>query len=181
MYKKYKDIIAGSVLLILSLFYLSLTFGIKKIAFIDPVTGSALFPQIVASILILCSVIIIAKGVIVLKKTNVQNQNSKSLLEAADEAENGVDTRNDKEVRKGNIKVVLVLVSFALFCFFMDKIGFGPVSFLYLWSQMIIMAPKKQIKKQILLEGVLSLVLATGIFCLFRYGFGLILPRALWF
>ena len=63
----------------------------------------------------------------------------------------------------------------------MDKIGFVPASFLYLWSQMIVRSHEKQTVKSVVLYGVLSLVIATAVFCLFRYGFGLILPRALWF
>lgn len=177
--KRYKDIIAGSVLLAVSVFYLSQTFSVKKIAFIDPLVGSALFPQIVASILILCSVVIILQGVMSLRKTPLKSD-KKGLMDAADEAENGTEEEK-KGNRKGNLKVVLVLGSFGLFAFFMDKIGFGPASFLYLWSQMIIMSHEKQTRKSIILYGVLSLVIAVLIFSLFRYGFGLILPRALWF
>ena len=86
--KKYKDIIAGSVLLAFSLFYLSQTFSIKKIPFIDPLVGSALFPQIVASILIFCSIVIIVQGVIALKKKESGVKKGSSLMDQADEAEN---------------------------------------------------------------------------------------------
>ena len=177
--KKYKDIIAGSVLLAFSLFYLSQTFSIKKIPFIDPLVGSALFPQIVASSLIFCSIVIIVQGVIALKKKESGVKKGSSLMDQADEAENGSSTATVE--KKSSYKVVLVLGSFALFAYLMDKIGFGPASFLYLWSQMIVMSHEKQTVKTVVLYGVLSLVIATAVFCLFRYGFGLILPRALWF
>ena len=176
--KKYKDIVAGSFLLAFSLFYLSQTFSIKKIPFIDPLVGSALFPQIVAAILIICSIVIIVQGLIALRKNDITEKSS-TLLDQADEAENGGQASTAED--KNSYKVVLVLLSFALFAFFMDKIGFGPASFLYLWSQMIIMSHEKQTVKSFLLYGVLSLVIAAAVFCLFRYGFGLILPRALWF
>lgn len=178
--KKYKDIIAGSVLLVCSIAYFIMTLGIKKVAFIDPVTGSALFPRIVATILILCSVVIVGKGIISLKKED-KAPTKKSLMDVADEAENSSPDCDASETRKGSIKVVLVLLSFALFCFLMDKIGFAIASFLYLWSQMVLMAPEKQSYKKILFEGALSLILAIGIFAMFRYGFGLILPKARWF
>lgn len=179
--KKYKDIIAGSVLLAVSLFYLSQTFSVKKIAFIDPLVGSARFPQIVASILILCSVVIIMQGIMALNRATVIEMGKKSLIEAADAAENGEDSSDRLSERKGNIKILMVLGSFAVFAFLMDKIGFALASFLYLWSQMVIMSHDKQSVKSVSLYGVLSLVIAAVIYVLFRYGFGLILPRALWF
>lgn len=179
--KRYKDIIAGSVLLALSAFYFSQTFLIKKIAFIDPLVGSARFPQIIAIILMICAAIIIFQGIASLKAQKETIEAHKTLMEIADEAENGEETTSKAQIRKGNFKVFLVLGSFAVFCFLMDKIGFGAASFLYLWSQMVIMSHDKQNWKSLLVYGGLSLVLAIGIFAMFRYGFGLILPKALWF
>ena len=165
--KKYKDIIAGSVLLAFSLFYLSQTFSIKKIPFIDPLVGSALFPQIVASILIFCSIVIIVQGVIALKKKESGVKKGSRWMDQADEAENGSSTATVE--KKSSYKVVLVLGSFDLVAYLMDKIGFGPASFLYLWSQMIVMSHEKQTVKTVVLYGVLSLVIATAVFCLFRF------------
>mgnify|MGYP004696396821 CR=1 FL=1 len=179
--KKYKDIIAGTVVFIVAAVYFALTFSIKKIVFIDPIVGSARFPQIVAVIMMICAVVIILQGILSIRKSNEAESGKKSLMELADEAEEGEQITDKAAVRKGNVKVILVLLSFALFCFFMDKIGFGPASFLYLWSQMIIMSHEKESRKRIIFYGLLSLVISAVIFVLFRYGFGLILPKAMWF
>ncbi|GEM_PF-1906909 len=180
--KKYKDVIAGVVVFIVASIYFLLTLGIKKISFIDPIVGSAMFPRIVAFILMLCGLVIIAQGLISLKeKDKKQKTHEKSLLEIADEAENEENVTDKVIERKGNIKVCLVLISFALFCFFLDKIGFCLSSFVYLWSQMIIMSHQKENRKSILFYGLLSLIISVVVFVLFRYGFGLILPKSKWF
>ncbi len=182
--KKYKDVIAGAVLFIVSAVYFISTLSIKKIAYIDPITGSARFPQIVAGILLVCAVVIILQGLRSAKemtKKEDAEKKEKTLMEVADEAENGEEETDRAAVRKGNIKVVLVLLSFAVFCFLLDKIGFAADAFIYLWSQMIIMSHEKDSKKRIIFYGVISLLLSALIFVIFRYGFGLILPKARWF
>ena len=180
--KKYKDVIAGGVLFVLSAIYFISTLSIKKIAFIDPITGSAKFPQIVAVILMVCAVVIILQGLRSAKeKKEEEEAKAKTLMEVADEAENGEEETDKAAVRRGNIKVVLVLLSFAVFCFLLDKIGFAADAFIYLWSQMIIMSHEKDSRKRIIFYGVISLLLSVLIFVIFRYGFGLILPKARWF
>jgi Tripartite tricarboxylate transporter TctB family. len=169
--KKYSNIITGIVLMTVSVMYFLQTLSINKIAFIDPLVGSARFPQIIAVILALCAGILIFQGMGELKN------NRNKVAENSENADSEVAVSN----KKGNLKIVLVLGSFALFAFLMDKIGFAIDSFIYLWSQMVIMSHEKQTRKSVLIYGLLSIVISAAIFTLFRYGFGLILPRARWF
>ena len=113
MKRKVKDIVVGSVVIAFGVFYFTQTLGIRKIPFIDPIVGSALFPRIIAGIIVLCGIAILVNGIKVMRKDTASVAASKkTLMEAADEAENGPATAAQK--RKGNIKVALVLVSFAL-------------------------------------------------------------------
>lgn len=187
MKRKVKDIVVGSVVIAFGVFYFTQTLGIRKIPFIDPIVGSALFPRIIAGIIVLCGIAILVNGIKVMRKDTASvSASKKTLMDAADEAENGPATEDTSadaaaQKRKGNIKVALVLVSFALYAFFMDKIGFAAASFIYLVSQMVLMSQERPTKKRMVFYVILSAVLAAAIFSLFRYGFGLILPKARWF
>ena len=178
--RRFKDIVIGAIVMVFGVFYFSQTLSIKKIPYIDPVVGSALFPRIVAGVIVACGLAILIQGIRNAGKSEDKSpESAKTILEEADEAENGTPEKADK--KKGSIKVVLVLLSFALYAFFMDKIGFAVASGLYMFSQMILMDSEKPTAKRMILYAVLAAVLSAAVFALFRYGFGLILPKARWF
>lgn len=178
--RRFKDIVIGAIVMAFGVFYFSQTLSIKKIPYIDPVVGSAMFPRIIAGVIVACGLVILIQGIRSAAKTeNKPTESAKTILEEADEAENGSPEKADR--KKGNIKVVLVLLSFALYAFFMDKIGFAVASALYMFSQMILMDSGRPTAKRMVLYAVLSIVLSAAVFALFRYGFGLILPKARWF
>jgi len=188
MKKKTKDIVVGSIVIAFGIFYFTQTLGIKKIPFIDPIVGSAMFPRIIAVIIVICGVAILISGIRQFRKTGTEQkaQEDKTIMEQADEAENGTESSESSasekaQKRMGARKIVLVLLSFALYAYFMDKIGFAVASGIYLFSQMILMDQNKPNRKSLIIYAVLSIVLAAAIFSLFRYGFGLILPKARWF
>lgn len=174
--KKFKDIIAGSVLFAIGIFYYCSSLSIK-LTYIDRVVGSRKFPQIVAFVLMFCALVILIKGILDLKKIQQNKQEAKTVFEQGIEAENSEEDSS----KRGNLKVFLVLISFAIYCFLMDKIGFGVASFLYLFSQMLLMKSKKPELKDIVFYILLSAVLAVGIYILFYSGFKLMLPKANWF
>ncbi|MBQ7645356.1 MAG: tripartite tricarboxylate transporter TctB family protein [Spirochaetales bacterium] len=178
--RRFKDIVVGAIVMAFGVFYFSQTLSIKKIPYIDPVVGSAMFPRIIAGVIFVCGLAILLQGIrIAVKAEDKSRGSAKTIMEEADEAENGAPEKADK--KKGNIKVVLVLLSFALYAFFMDKIGFAVASGLYMFSQMILMDSKRPTAKRMVFYAVLSAVLSAAVFALFRYGFGLILPKARWF
>lgn len=175
--KRYKDIIAGGTLFLFGLAYFLMSFSIK-LTYIDRIVGSRKFPQIVAVVFMLCALWIMFRGIKELIHENTAiTKGEKTLFEQGIDAE-----ASDEDIGKeGRWKTALVLISFAIFCFLLDKIGFGLTSFLYLLSQMILMDGKKQSWKSVLFYAVLSALLSIGIYYMFNTGFKLILPKANWF
>lgn len=171
MKKKYGDIIAGSVLFVLGLVYFIMAFSIKR-TYIDRVVGSRMFPQICGGVLMGLAALLIIHGV-----TALRGQKKEALENKKEEQE--------REEKGGVIgpamKTVLVLVSFGVFAWLLDKIGFTAASILYLFSQMVLMDNKKITKKYLLFYMLLSIVLSAGLYLLFYEGFSLILPKASWF
>lgn len=176
--KKYKDIISGSFLFVVGLVYFALSFTIK-LSFIDRVVGSRMFPQIIGILMMALSLYIVVTGVISLKKSEAapKKDSEKTLMEKGEEAENaGEDTS-----RKGAIKVLLVLVSFGLYCLLLDGVGFNAATILYLFSQMVLMGDGKPSVKRIVFYIVLSVIVSVCVYYMFNTGFNLILPKASWF
>lgn len=165
MKKKYKDAVAGSVLFVLALIYFIMSFSIK-LTYIDRVVGSRLFPQI-------CGVIVMALGAVLVISGLRQ---AKTLPDES----SGAPHEKAEGIGPG-MKTFLVLLSFAVFAYLLDKIGFTLAAFLYLFSQMLLMASKKPTVKTVLFYLVLSAALAAGIYLLFYKGFSLMLPKASWF
>ncbi|MCI8660409.1 MAG: tripartite tricarboxylate transporter TctB family protein [Lachnospiraceae bacterium] len=158
MDKKYKDVIVGSVLAALSVIYLMLSFQIK-LTNIDRIVGSRMFPQICGTIILVLSICLIIGGLQKAKKT---------------ESEKGREKRN-------YTRTVLVLGSYALYIFLMDKIGFTISSVIYLFSQMVVMGKWPASKKSMILYLVISASVSAAIYVTFNNVFMLILPKAGWF
>lgn len=158
MDKRYKDVVVGSVLAVLSVIYLMLSFQIK-LTNIDRVVGSRMFPQICGTIILILSICLIAGGI---KKAR------KAEPEPAGE-------------KKNYTRTILVLGSYAAYIFLMDKIGFTIASIIYLFSQMAVMGKWPADKKSMILYLVISVIVSAVIFVTFNNVFMLILPKAGWF
>jgi len=158
MEKKYKDIIVGSVLAALSVLYLLLSFQIK-LTNIDRVVGSRMFPQICGTIILLLSVSLIVGGIQRAKKTGPEKAGEK----------------------RNYTRTILVLGSYAIYIFLMDKIGFTISSILYLFSQMVVMGKWPVSKKSMILYLMISVAVSAVIYVMFYRVFMLILPKAGWF
>jgi len=157
LYKKYKDVVIGGVLAVLSFIYIAMSFQIK-LTNIDRIVGSRLFPQICGVLILALSVYLIVYGI----------KQSKS-IEAG-----------DKEPAKNYTKTVIVLGSYAAYIFLMDKIGFTLSSILYLFSQMIVMGKWPVKKKSMAIYLVIAVVGSAVIYIMFDKVFMLMLPRAGW-
>ncbi len=158
MDKRYKDVLIGSVLAILSGIYLLLSFQIK-LTNIDRVVGSRLFPQICGTIILILSVCLIVGGIRKAKETEPGKAGEK----------------------KNYTRTILVLGSYAAYIFLMDKIGFTIASIIYLFSQMVVMGKWPAGRKSLILYGIISVVVSAVIYVMFNKIFMLILPKAGWF
>lgn len=158
MDKKYKDVVVGSVLAVLSVIYLLLSFRIK-LTNIDRVVGSRLFPQICGTIILVLSICLIVGGIQSMKKAEPEKAGGK----------------------KSYTRTILVLGSYACYIFLMDKIGFTISSVIYLFSQMVVMGKWPAGRKSMLLYLVIAVAVSAAIYVLFNNVFMLILPKAGWF
>lgn len=158
MYKRYKDVIIGGILAVLSVIYLAMSFQIK-LTNIDRIVGSRLFPQICGILILFLSICLIVSGI----------------RNAVRKGELGIGEKVNYT------KTVLVLGGFAAYIFLMDKIGFTLASVLYLFSQMIVMGKWPVSKKSMGLYLVISVVSALVIYVMFNRVFMLMLPKARWF
>lgn len=173
--KKYKDIIAGGVLFAVGFIYFCMSFSIK-LTYIDRVVGSRVFPQICGAALMALSLAVLISGVLSLHRSHQEETPPDG-----EELAGSMPKQEEKQLLSPAMKTFLVLVSFALFCGLLDKIGFGPAAFLYLFSQMLLISGKKLTKRAVVFYLLLSLALAAGIYYLFYKGFSLMLPKASWF
>lgn len=156
MYKKYKDVVIGSVLMVLSCIYLVLTFQIK-LTNIDRIVGSRMFPQICGIMILALSAYLTVSGI---KKSKT--------IEAGE--------KTGKNYRK----TMIVLGSYAAYIFLLDKIGFTLSSILYLFSQMIVMGSWPVKKKSMIIFFIIAVISSASIYILFNKIFMLMLPRADW-
>lgn len=174
--KKYKDIIMGAVLFAVGLIYFLMSFSIK-LTYIDQIVGSRMFPQICGVVLMGLSMSLAVSAVMHLRQPRPETDS----VDAEEMADRVMGRDREKHVLAPAVKTLLVLVSFAVFCWLLDKIGFAFAAFLYLFSQMLLIAGRKLKAKDIIFYLVLSAVLSAGIYYLFYKGFSLMLPKASWF
>jgi len=174
--KKYKDIIMGAVLFAVGLIYFLMSFSIK-LTYIDQIVGSRMFPQICGVVLMGLSMSLAVSAVMHLRQPRPETDS----VDVEEMADRVMGRDREKHVLAPAVKTLLVLVSFAVFCWLLDKIGFAFAAFLYLFSQMLLIAGRKLKAKDIVFYLVLSAVLSAGIYYLFYKGFSLMLPKASWF
>lgn len=181
MSRSKKDVIAGSVLSLLAVFYLIASLQIKRTN-IDRVVGSRLFPQICGVLLLVLSLSLVVNGMQKLRKERedkraAQRGGAESGKAAAGKTSEAVADLSKPDYRK----TAAVLVSFVLYIILMGGIGFAPASVLYLFSQMVIMGKPPYTKKKLLLYAVIAAVVSAVVFVLFNHVFLLMLPKAGWF
>lgn len=179
--KKYKDIIIGAFLFAVGLVYFIMSFSIK-LTYIDQIVGSRLFPQICGTVFMGLSLWLAVTGVIRLwQSRSNEEMGHRAELDGEETSGRLGDGECKTHMVSPAVKTLLVLVSFAVFCWLLDKIGFVMDAFLYLFSQMLLIAGRKLSVKDIVVYLALSMVLSAGIYYLFDKGFSLMLPKAGWF
>ena len=156
-FKKCKDLILGIVMLLFSGFYLYYAQQIKTRPKLTPSYASArIMPTLLGVLLAILSVVCIAQGI--------------RKMKASDKEESG------KKGDKGD--VVAVVLTFAViigYTLIMPTLGFCLSTVIYLFLQMLILAPKE--KRNYLLFAIVAVVFTAIVFVAFRIGLQQLLPR----
>lgn len=157
-FKKCKDLILGVVMLALSAFYLIFAFQIKTRPKLVPSYSSAqIVPILLGTLLAILSVILIVQGVRKMRACNAQEGEDK------------------KSSREDTISVVLTIAVILGYILLMQPLGFCLSTVLYLFLQMVVLAPKT--KRNYLLFAIVAVVFTALIFVAFRMGLQQMLPR----
>ncbi|MGE4283175.1 MAG: tripartite tricarboxylate transporter TctB family protein [Clostridia bacterium] len=160
MFKKYRDIISGSILLLLASIIFIESFSIKKL---DISSLSAQFvPQLASILLALIALFIIYGGFKQLKKLK------------------SVSITEDDVSKKEGSKNIFGIATFALITLYvslLDTLGFIIMTSIYLFFQFIILAEKEDRKLPIF--AVVSVVVSVSIYYIFLLAFQLSLPAGI--
>ena len=158
-FKKCKDLILGIVMLLLSGFYLIFAQQIKTRPKLTPSYASAqIMPTLLGAILAVLSIVCIIQGI--------------RQMKAPDEAE---ETK-----KKGKGDLMAVVLTFAViigYILVMPTLGFILSTILYLFLQMLILAPAE--KRNYVLFAIVAVVFTALVFVAFRVGLQQLLPRGL--
>ena len=157
--KRIKDLIFGGAALILSVFYLSASVQVKTRPKLTPGYASArIIPILLGTLLAVLSVICLVQGVRKLK--------TKPEAGEAPQA----------QPQKGDLTaVVLTFAVIIAYIAVLSKLGFCLSTALYLFVQMLVLAPKD--KRNYALFAAVSVLFTAVIFVAFRIGLQQLLPR----
>ena len=158
-FKKCRDLILGIVMLALSAFYLYFAQQIKTRPKLTPSYASArVLPTLLGILLAILSVALIVLSVKKLKTAEVQETSKGSS-------------------REDLISVALTIAVIIAYIFVMDMTGFILATMLYLFCQMMILAPKE--KRNPGLFAIVSVIFTVVVFVAFRIGLKQLLPRGI--
>jgi len=131
------------------------------------IVTSAFFPKIAAILLVLFGMIIIIGAILSQIKQKKRPSNTKEAIIKESNAENIEDSINWKLVLSSILMLAMYLV-------LMEPIGFLITTFLYLFFQITLLAPKT--KRKYLLFTILSASTSILVYVVFVYGLSVILP-----
>lgn len=158
-FKKYGDIVV-------SLFYMLLSAGMMIMASMLPKSkvmeiGPDFMPMVIGIITFILAAILLISSI----------RNFK-----ANAAEVAAGAPDDSDYKRVISSFILVLA----YVFLMRPVGFLVTTVVYLFLQMLVLAPNdKRSKKDILLLLVIGVVFTLLVFFLFRYGFKIVLPAGI--
>lgn len=159
MLNKYRDVISGSVLLIVSIIMFTATFSIKRLTVSR--IGSQFMPQLVFGFLAVLSIIIIYDR---LKKARLYDSSIKA------------DEKSSEE--KVNTKAVLAtFAALAVYAFLLETVGFLIMTALYLFVQISILSGKKN--RKLPTFAIIAVSSSVIIYYTFRLVFDLMLPAGI--
>lgn len=156
-FKKYKDLWLGGIMLLFSGFYLIVATQIQTRPKLTPSYASArIVPILLGSLLALLSVLLIIQS--------VRKLRSGSVKEAG-----------EKLSRDDMLTVVLTLAVILLYIILMQPLGFCLSSIIYLFLQMVVLAPKE--KRNYVKFIIIAVAFTAVVFVAFRIGLQQLLPR----
>ena len=157
-FKKSRDLILGILTLAVSGFYYYYATQIKTRPKLTPAYSSArIVPELLGILLALLSVILIIQGI--------------KMLRAQD------DGKEEKMMAKGDVAAVALTFAVIIgYTLLLDSgLGFCLSTMLYLFLQMLILAPKE--KRNYLLFAIVAVAFTMFVFVAFRIGLQQLLPR----
>ena len=156
-FKKYRDLIFGVVMLLFSGFYLYYTQQIITRPKLIPSYASArVMPTLLGVLLAGLSVILIIQAVRKLRTA-------------------GGDTQKEKTDKGGLLAIVLTFAVIIGYTLIMPPLGFCLSTIIYLFLQMLILAPSD--KRKYLQFAIVAVVFTAVVFVAFRVGLQMLLPR----
>lgn len=153
-YQKYKELSLGVIVSLFGLFYLYETTTIKPL--IDTFCDAKFIPYILGSLMLIIGLLQILDGTKVIKSHTVEE--------------------NDSQKKDNRYVALMILVVFA-YAALLRPLGFLIATILVMFVQMLILAPKEEIK--VIKFFILSVIFTVAIYVLFRYGLKLILPAGI--
>lgn len=160
-FKKCKDLILGVVMLALSTFYLIFARQIKTRPKLTPSYSSAqIIPTLLGVLLAVLSIILIVQGVRKMRAYKPEE-----------------DAGQKKVSREDTISVLLTFAVIIGYILVMQWLGFCLSTVLYLFLQMVILAPKD--KRNYVLFAVIAVAFTAFVFVAFRVGLQQLLPRGI--
>ena len=159
-FKKCKDLILGIVMLLFSGFYLIYAQQIKTRPKLTPGYASAkIMPSLLGVLLAILSIACIIQGIRQVKAK---------------------DAGQDEGKKKDKGDLIAVALTFAViigYVLVMPTLGFILSTIIYLFVQMLILAPKE--KRNYALFAIVAVVFTALVFVAFRIGLQQLLPRGL--
>lgn len=157
-FKKYRDIILGTVMLLFSGFYLIVARGIKTRPKLTPSYASAqVIPTLLGVLLAILAVLCIIEGVHKMKKY-------------------GTTMNSGKEEAKGDpFAVIATFALMIVYALALPTAGFCLSTAVYLFLQISLLAPKD--KRNLKLFAIIAVVFTMFVFVAFRIGLQMLLPR----
>ena len=162
--KKYGDVLTGIFFAILGTAGLIAARALPEPALaIKQTIDSRFFPTLISAVMLVFAVLLFVTSVMALKKENTES--------SSEQAEAYKPEYN---------RVAASFIAFAIYCFFMDQIGFLLITIVYLPVQIYLLAPEeKQKKKDIIRYVLIGVVCSAIIYFTFIYGFKIMLPKGL--
>jgi len=160
MFKKYRDLICGFILICLGAGVYAASLSIRSFALNE--IKADFFPRLLAGAFIVLGAVIGVKGML-----------SARTFQAADD-----ESREPFWKKEENQSTVLSLALIVAYIYCLKPVGFPISTFFYLVLQMTIMAPKSKLnKKTVLLFVLIALVASFGLYYIFTRWLYLMLPQ----
>lgn len=153
---KYRDYIVGVAFLVLSIVLIVMAQALPASAVME--IGPDFMPTVIGVIMLVLSVVLLVMAF----------ANRKTVQ--------GEEVKDDAEYKR----VLLSLLLSLAYVFLLQPVGFILSTLVYLFFQMMVLAPdEKRTKKEAIRCAIIVVIFTFVVFFLFRYGFKIILPRGI--